>query len=129
MSHVGYNKTTMLDLTCSVFAVFTATVLSVPVFSSYSSHFQSMASNSCQKTVNTIFEHIYVLHLVLCFLFFFFKHISLQSFLLQLPSMAMALYSSRQQSRPTITHSAFASEPPAPTACCFSPLARPTSSY
>lgn len=68
MSHVGYNKTTMLDLTCSAFAVFTATVLSVPDFSSYSSHFQSMTSNSCQKTVNTRFEHIYVLR----FLFFFF---------------------------------------------------------
>lgn len=31
MSHVGYIKTTMLDLTCSVFVVVvTATVLSVP---------------------------------------------------------------------------------------------------
>lgn len=43
--------------------------------------------------------------------------------------MAMALSSSRQQSRPTITRSAFASEPPAPMACCFSPPARLTTCY
>lgn len=42
----------------------------------------------------------------------------------QLPSTAMASSSWRPQSRPTITHSAFASEPPAPTGFFFLPLAR-----
>lgn len=39
----------------------------------------------------------------------------------QLLSMEMALYSSRQPSPLTITRFAFASEPPAPMVCCFLP--------
>lgn len=48
---------------------------------------------------------------------------------LQPPSTVTALCSSRPRSRPTRMRSAFASGRPAPTACCSSPPASPTTCY
>lgn len=124
MSHVGYIKTTYawLDLPCGCCIHCYCTFCFI-----FSAPFELMQSlfRSLQKTLNTTFDHIYVLHFPLFTLYVIYP--SLLS--LQLPSMGMALYSSRQQSLLTITCSAFASEPPAPMVCCFLPQARLTTCY
>lgn len=69
---------------------------------------------------------------MLLFLSFFFKWGRKKPFkclFSQLPSMAMGLYSSRRPSRRSVTLSVFASGPLAPTACCFSLLARLTTYF